>query len=348
MRLLALAIHLCCFLHIANALILTNNIKRIAVAGSTGKVGRLVIQELLATNYTVRAITRDVAKAKAMFPDSDRIEIVKCDLNDARDIASSFKDVDACVWCASGFVAESSWYDKILSLFKLKVTPKKTLEIEGVMQTATVMMKSSSPSDAATDDCPRFILCSSAGVTRPSWSDAKKKRFVGAADIPIVRLNPFGILGLKLEGEDVLRGVGLPYAIVRPCGLNNDWPSGRPILSQGDIAVGRCNRVDIARLLVRLLGEPLSVSKTFECFTVPYYPEPLSYSDQLSRLSVDGVSIDESSLALEYALLQQLVPGETLAPNKLAMGQTYEQLDKGQKGRLGESKLYHAVICYLN
>ena len=27
--------------------------------------------------------------------------------------------------------------------------------------------------------------------------------------------------------------------------------------------------------------------------------------------------------------------GEVLAPNQLAMGQTYEQLDKGQQGRLG-------------
>ena len=27
-----------------------------------------------------------------------------------------------------------------------------------------------------------------------------------------------------------------------------------------------------------------------------------------------------------------------LAPQKLAMGQTYEQLDKGEEGRLGKSK----------
>jgi hypothetical protein len=37
------------------------------------------------------------------------------------------------------------------------------------------------------DAFPQFVLCSSAGVTRPGWSEEKKKKFVGAADIPIVR-----------------------------------------------------------------------------------------------------------------------------------------------------------------
>ena len=44
----------------------------------------------------------------------------------------------------------------------------------------------------------------------------------------------------------------------------------------------------------------------------------------------------EAKLEVTYALLQQLVPGEILAPEKLAMGQTYEQLDKKQEGRLGK------------
>ena len=46
-------------------------------------------------------------------------------------------------------------------------------------------------------------MLSSAGVTRPSWSDDKKTKRAGAADIPIVRLNPGGILGLKCDAEQV-------------------------------------------------------------------------------------------------------------------------------------------------
>ena len=54
-----------------------------------------------------------------------------------------------------------------------------------------------------------------------------------------------------------------------------------------------------------------------------------------------GQFLPESVLDVTYALMQQLVPGETLAPQKLAMGQTYEQLDKGEQGRLGKSKYIH-------
>jgi len=37
----------------------------------------------------------------------------------------------------------------------------------------------------------------------------------------------------------------------------------------------------------------------------------------------------------QYVVLQQLLPGELMEANALAMGQTYEQLDRGETGRLG-------------
>lgn len=98
-----------------------------------------------------------------------------------------------------------------------------------------------------------IVFCSSAGVTRPTWSAQKKSALVGAADIPIVRLNPGNILGTKLSSEVTLRKTGVKYSIVRPCGLNDKWASGRPILSQGDVAVGRICRADLAALLVAMV-----------------------------------------------------------------------------------------------
>ena len=39
-----------------------------------------------------------------------------------------------------------------------------------------------------------------------------------------------------------LRESGVPYCVVRPTGLKFEgWPQGRPFLSQGDVAVGRCS-----------------------------------------------------------------------------------------------------------
>ena len=51
-------------------------------------------------------------------------------------------------------------------------------------------------------------------------------------------------------------------AVVRPTGLKfEDWPRGRSILSQGDVAVGRTNPVDLAESLVALLAEPAASGK---------------------------------------------------------------------------------------
>ena len=55
---------------------------------------------------------------------------------------------------------------------------------------------------------PKVIMLSSAGVTRPSWDKEKKAEFAGCADIPIVRLNPFGILDIKADSEERLRKSG--------------------------------------------------------------------------------------------------------------------------------------------
>ena len=68
-----------------------------------------------------------------------------------------------------------------------------------------------------------------------------------------MRLNPLGILDVKRQGEEALRNGGASYVIVRPCGLNDKWPSGRPIMSQGDVAVGRINRGDVAQLLTSMV-----------------------------------------------------------------------------------------------
>ena len=188
---------------------------------------------------------------------------------------------------------------------------------------------------------PAIVMCSSAGVTRPAWPEHKKEKYPGAADIPIVRLNPLGILDVKRQGEEALREGGASYVVVRPCGLNDKWPSGRPVLSQGDVAVGRVNRVDVAQLLAGLVFEPEAAGTTFETIALPGYPAPRDFGLQLSRLrrDADMAAADpaqqDAVLDAQYALMQQLVPGETMQPNQLAMGQTYEQLDRGEQGRLG-------------
>eukprot|EP00403_Amphidinium_massartii_P015941 CAMPEP_0178427502 /NCGR_PEP_ID=MMETSP0689_2-20121128/29781_1 /TAXON_ID=160604 /ORGANISM="Amphidinium massartii, Strain CS-259" /LENGTH=371 /DNA_ID=CAMNT_0020049217 /DNA_START=150 /DNA_END=1266 /DNA_ORIENTATION=- len=298
----------------------------VAVAGATGRTGQLVVQELLRSGQVeqVVAIARNSTKVAEVFPDKDpKLQTLVWDFNSTLE-GGSVDAAEAMIWCAEGQSGLMKLTSKLASLGKRK------------------------------DGEPRLVMCSTASLTRPTWNKDKQRRFNGAADIPIVRLNPGDILGAKRQTEDMVRSSGVPYTIVRPTGLNDKWPAGRPVLSQGDFAVGRTSRADLASLLTQMLFEPESVGKTFEAVSVAGYPKPANgYGQVLSRLRPDvrpglprliqkvstwlrpsrqaaAAAADEAT----YGIMQQLLPGEEQDSAALAMGQTYEQYDKGEEGDL--------------
>lgn len=317
----------------------------VVVAGATGRLGSKVVAQLLSPDpgskmqpVRVRALVRSKAKAEGKLPvSSPLLEVMECNLLDNNSVVQACAGAEAAVWCATGFSdsSERSVLDKLLGAVRQQFRRQESVDIAGIKSVAACFRGGASALGG-----PRVVLCSSAGVTRTTWSEAKKKQYEGCADIPIVRVNPLGVLDTKRESEEVLRASGADYTVVRPCGLNDAWPQGRPLLSQGDMAVGRISRQDAARVLAEMLFEPLASGKTFEVFALSGYDKPADNSQQLARLRTDSEEASsptsDASLSLLYSLLQQLVPGKELAPNKLAMGQTYEQLDNGERGRLGE------------
>ena len=125
--------------------------------------------------------------------------------------------------------------------------------------------------------------------------------------------------------------------MVRPSGLNDNWPAGaRPIFSQGDVAVGRINRQDVATVLVDVLSQKDATGKTFEIIGLAGYPSSRNIASNLQKLKLDTEELSELEVSTNFALMQQLVPGERQDPAALAMGQTYEELDAGKTGRLGK------------
>ena len=266
-----------------------------------------------------------------------QLQLVECDLTNEKSVAKALKGIDAAIWCATGFSSDQGdgLVDKVRSL--IGIVTKQSIDLVGLPKVAQALRDNNI--DNNNGALPQIVMCSSAGVTRPTWDDKKKEQLVGAADIPIVRLNPFGILDAQRQSEQVLRDMKVPYCILRPGGLNDSWPAGsRPILSQGDVAVGRINRQDVASLLVDLLSEPDATGKTLEVIGLANYPKP---APSALTKSLQGLVLDQDGpLPLEtvtatYAILQQLLPGEQQDSAALAMGQTYEQYDKGQTGRLG-------------
>ncbi|CAK0865993.1 unnamed protein product [Prorocentrum cordatum] len=159
----------------------------VAVFGATGRTGRLVVDELLRAGCKVVAPVRNASKAAEVLTEDERLVILPSD-DEAIRVACS--QASAAVWCAEG---------------------------EDVAAVGAALAEHG-PREGG---LPRVVMCSSAAVTRPTWSDARKQRMPGAADIPIVRLNPGDILGGKRKAEDLLRKSGASYAIVRPTGLKD-------------------------------------------------------------------------------------------------------------------------------
>lgn len=339
--------------------------KNIAVAGATGRTGRYVVQELLERGMNVKAIVRDIPKAQQLFLDNNddnnnhrsennRLEIVECDLCNEELLVRSLEGTDAAIWCASASppaansdnsTDKNNWLTNIkqfLGVEKAVTAPKEepSIDIVGMRAIGKAFAASSKQQINGGDfPLPQIVMCSSAGVTRPTWDEQKKQKYPGAADIPIVRLNPFSILDRKRESEDELRKSGVPYCIVRPCGLNDNWPVGsRPVFSQGDVAVGRIHRRDVANILADVLTTPEATGKTFEVIGLAGYPRPASLRPILERMYADDdmSKLSEEFVDANYASAQQLLPGEKQDSAALAMGQTYEQLDRGITGRLGE------------
>jgi NAD(P)-dependent dehydrogenase (short-subunit alcohol dehydrogenase family) len=139
---------------------------------------------------------------------------------------------------------------------------------------------------------PRFVLVSSAAVTRPFWKADKLRLYGSAARIPIVELNPKigNLLGAKLAGENALRGTKTPYTIVRPVGVSNSVPAGFEVrLSQGDVVTGQISPMDVARCVVSTLGTDAADAATWKTFEISGTRNVIDDSD-FSKAIVASVS----------------------------------------------------------
>ena len=94
-------------------------------------------------------------------------------------------------------------------------------------------------------------------------------------------------LGWKARAEEVIRGSGIPYCIIRS-GWLTDGAGGEPLaVSQGDTAEGRISRADLAELCTQLLFLPEARGKTFEVVAAPA-GQASSLASAVSALTADS------------------------------------------------------------
>ncbi|CAN0577941.1 unnamed protein product, partial [Ectocarpus sp. 12 AP-2014] len=111
---------------------------------------------------------------------------------------------------------------------------------------------------------PNFVLVSSASAERyhRCGKDYSTSR---SSDIPIVALNPGGILNWKYKAETSLRKSSLRHCVVRATGLIAEGKEGdesvRLQMGQGDTLSGRVSREEVGTTVAAALSSSYSAGK---------------------------------------------------------------------------------------
>jgi len=229
-------------------------ISKVFVAGSTGRTGRRVVQQLRAAGYRARAGVRDVRKAQSLgFAFDNGIEIVEADVTKGTSLLEGAIGDAQAVICATGATG-------LRSSSAASVDEKGTINLI----------------DAAKAKGVKAFVLQTSLLTNAAA--------VGQSSNPNYKfLNLFGgVLDRKLAAEQYLRSSGLRYTIVRPGGLSDKDAGevGRLIVSREDSLFGldtdpgrAISRDTVAQVLVAALRQPAAANKVVEIVSSPNGPE---------------------------------------------------------------------------
>jgi uncharacterized protein YbjT (DUF2867 family) len=201
---------------------------KVFVAGATGATGQRIVAELCQRQIPVRALVRDINKAREIWPvTSELVELVAGDVGNISALRSAIGDCTAII-CATG--------------------ARPSLDPTGPYQVDYIGTKNLV--DAAKQQgIQHFSIVSSLCVSKFFHP-----------------LNLFWlILYWKQQGENYLRASGLNYTIIRPGGLKNDEVSGLLVMSKADtLFEGSIPRQKVAEVCVESLLQPTAVNKIVE------------------------------------------------------------------------------------
>ncbi|WP_088243695.1 NAD(P)H-binding protein [Calothrix rhizosoleniae] len=207
---------------------------KVFVAGATGETGRRIVQELRGRNISVRALVRDIQKAKTILP--DEVELVEADVTNYQSLHTALGD-STVILCATG--AKPS-FDP--------TTPYK-VDYEGTKNLVNL---------AKTKGIERFILVSSLCVSQ----------FFHPLNLFWL------ILVWKKQAEEYIQKSGLTYTIVRPGGLKNENNTDPVVMQSADtLFEGSIPRQKVAQVCVEALFEESAKNKIVEIVANPNAPE---------------------------------------------------------------------------
>ncbi len=200
------------------------------VAGATGETGRRIVQALVDRQIPVRAMVRDIAKAREILPAG--VELIIGDVLDPRSIAIAIGD-STVLLCATG--AKPSF----------DPTGPYQVDYQGTKNLVDT---------AKAHQIEQFVFVSSLCVSKLFHP------------LNLFWL----ILWWKQQAERYLQASGLNYTIVRPGGLKNEDNTNPIVMSGADTLFdGSIPRQKVAQVCVESLTHNQARNKILEVISAP-------------------------------------------------------------------------------
>lgn len=200
------------------------------VAGATGETGRRIVKELVQRGIPVRALVRDVEKAKQILP--PEAELVTGDVLQVESLKAAIAD---CTVLLSATGAAPSF----------DPTGPYKVDYEGNKNLVDA---------AKAHGIEQFVMVSSLCTSQLFHP------------LNLFWL----ILVWKKRAEEYLQASGLTYTIVRPGGLKNEDNSDAIVMSKADTLFdGSIPRTKVAQVCVEALSQPSARNKTVEIVAKP-------------------------------------------------------------------------------
>lgn len=215
----------------------------VAVAGATGRTGKLCVEKLVATGARVRALVRSQEKA-AELPSG--VEVVVADILDRQAVRRALDGVSALIIATSAQPRMKEGGRGPMDMYYPEDGTPEKVDYHGQVNLI----------DAAKEaGVKKVVLISSLGITNP--------------DNILNKIGNGRILDWKLKSEDHLRASGLDYTIVRPGHLEGqNHPPRTLVVGTGDTLQGAVSRDQLADVCIAALRSPAARNKTFELISV--------------------------------------------------------------------------------
>jgi len=206
--------------------------KIVVVAGATGRVGSLIVEELLGRGYQVRALL--VKPFDPPQPPGLQKEGVELSYGDLASVESLAKVMEGAHFVISAIGSRKPFSkkenDKIDNMGNQNLA--KAAKKKGIQQ---------------------IVVISSIGVGESRKAVAlMSKIFMGP------------ILKAKEKSERFIKTLGIDYTIIRPGGYASRELSGKTVFGEGGNFSGRITRKQIAKVCVDVLTTPSMKNRTLE------------------------------------------------------------------------------------